>query len=65
VAVALGSLWRRITRALTPPGTRAPRDGEPDVRLESSQADLDKARLDTLRDPDQRIQDWQAPMDDH
>jgi len=25
----------------------------------------DKARLDALREPDQRIDDWQARLDDH
>ncbi len=61
----IGALWRRISRALTPPGSRDPLVEDDPAAYPEYQATLDKARLDALRSPDERLGDWQAPMNDH
>jgi hypothetical protein len=62
--VTPGSFWERIRRRLTPPRNRSSAN-ESDPGLDEHETTLDKARLDAGRAPEQRIDDWIAPMDDH
>ena len=60
----LGSLWRRITGRPSPGGDRAPSNENVPIDGAEYRSNRGKEIHDASLPPGQRIDDWQAPLDD-